>query len=211
MPIVFENENSHQTRVAVWEITESEKTLKQMLPPLNKNETNFLQSISFVPRRKEWLASRVLIYRLTGLYPKTGYKDNGQPFVTDCRENISISHTKGYAAIVLSKNAIPGIDIEYPSDRIRKVSNRFLNPIEKKFIKNPFTEIQIALIWCSKEAIFKTAGIPGLVFKEHIIISPFTPVHQQGNINAALLVSDSNRTIDLNYIIDKNFYLVWTK
>ncbi|MDI3520904.1 4'-phosphopantetheinyl transferase family protein [Anaerophaga thermohalophila] len=211
MPIVFENENSHQTRVAVWKITESEEALKLMLPPLKKNETDFLQSISFAPRRKEWLASRVLIYRLTGLYPETRYMDNGQPFVTNCRENISISHTRSYAAIVLTNSFMPGIDIEYPSDRIRKVSKRFLNPHEKKFIKDPFTEVQLGLIWCSKEAIFKTAGIPGLVFKDHIIISPFTPVHQQGSINASLSVSGSNKTIYLNYVLDKNFYLVWTK
>ncbi|MGQ1890796.1 4'-phosphopantetheinyl transferase family protein [Thermophagus sp. OGC60D27] len=211
MALVFDTTDFSHPRVAVWEITETEQDLLNLLPPFRKEEADFLQKISHPPRRMEWLASRVLIHHLTGLYPATAYKENGQPYIKGCHEHISISHTKDYAAIVLSEETIPGVDIEYPSDRIRKVSDRFLNEKEKAFISEPYSDLQIGLIWCAKEAIYKAVGIPGLIFKDQIIISTFHPDGDQGVLKATLKTPSRKQQFQIHYRIEKNYFLVWTK
>ncbi len=212
MPFFFEKKVNPYLRVAVWEITETETELLQLLPPLQSKEASFLESISFVPRKLEWLASRILIYRLTGKYPASQYKDNGQPFLTGCNEKISISHTRGFAAIALSAEKMPGIDIEYPSNRIEKVSDRFLHHGEISYLSTGELKTrQLGLIWCLKEAVFKQIGSPGLNFKEQIITHRFFPTSDQGHITASVCLPENpSKTIDLEYLICPGFYLAWT-
>jgi len=211
MAIDFSAKDLPHTNLAVWKIEETEHDLLNLLPPLKSKEAEFLQNISHTARRMEWLASRVLIHRLTGLYPAIHYNRNGQPTLPGSKKNISISHTHHYAAILLSEESMPGVDIEFPSSRIRKVSDRFLNPKEKTFINDTTSDLQMGIIWCAKEAIYKTAGIPGLIFKDQIIISAFHPVDDHGILKASLITQEREQQLLLNYRIDQNYFLVWTK
>jgi 4'-phosphopantetheinyl transferase len=212
MPVFFEKKVTPNLRIAVWEITETEKELLQFLPPLKKEEEAFIGQISFLPRKLEWLASRILIYRQTGIYPASRYKDNGQPFLTGCTEKISISHTRGFAAIALSSGEMPGIDIEYPSPRIEKVSVRFLHQDESRYLSTGELKTrQMGLIWCLKEAVFKQSGNPGLNFKEQIITHPFFPTSDEGQIAASVILQNTqHKTVCLEYLIRPDFYLAWT-
>lgn len=212
MPVFLEKKVTPHLRIAVWEITETEKELLQLLPLLENEEAAFLGRISFAPRKLEWLASRVLIYRLTGIYPASRYKDNGQPFLTGCDEKISISHTRKFAAIALSTGETPGIDIEYPSPRIEKVSDRFLHQDESNYLSTgKIKKRQLGLIWCLKEAVFKQSGSPGLNFKEQIITQPFFPSSDEGEITASVKMQNTqNENIKLEYLIRPDFYLAWT-
>lgn len=210
MPLLFESRETDPVRIAVWKITEGEEDFLQMLPKLAPSDSDFLSGISWQPRRLEWLASRVLLHRMTGFYPDVCYKENGQPEMSMCNEHISISHTRDFAAIALSTQDTPGIDIERPSSRIGKVKNRFLNDQEKEFISPNTEDEQLGLIWCAKEAIFKKAGQKGLNFREDIIISPFTP-KEKGHFSASLFPGWEQETgIELYYIKRDEFYLAWT-
>ncbi|PWE01272.1 4'-phosphopantetheinyl transferase family protein [Marinilabilia rubra] len=209
MPLLFKKQVSQSTRIAVWAIHEEEEKLLQLLPPLKTAEKELLKKISFKPRRLEWLASRVLIYQMTGVYPETGYFENGQPFIVRHREHVSISHTKGYAAVSVSCDSTPGIDIEFPSPRITKVAGRFLNQKKETFLRPELKEKQLGLIWCAKEAIFKKAGQPGLIFKDQIITTPFFPENDEGSFEAKLYLKEVEYDIKLKYYCTDDFYLVW--
>lgn len=209
MPVLFEKQTTRNTRVALWKITEEDEALLQMLPSLQKREKGILGKIKNQHKRSEWLASRLLIYNLTGLYPEILYNNNRQPILGNSSKNISITHTIGYAAIALSDKTVPGIDIEYPSQRIEKVSHRFLSNVEKQFISATEKEKQLGLIWCAKEAVYKKAGEPRLIFNEQIVITPFVP-KACGTIQANLFGGGKKVNIELEYNIDNNFYLVWT-
>lgn len=209
MPLLFKKQVRKSTRIAVWAIREEEETLRQLLPPLKAAEKKHLEKISYKPRRLEWLASRLLIHQMTGFYPGTRYLGNGQPYISQCREHVSISHTRGYAAVSISDDSVPGIDIEFPSARIQKVAKRFLNDKEKNFLDPDLIEKQLGLIWCAKEAIFKKAGQPGLIFKDQIITNPFVPKSHEGQISATLHIAGNTEKIKLEYLIDQDFYLVW--
>ncbi|PRZ02185.1 4'-phosphopantetheinyl transferase superfamily protein [Marinilabilia salmonicolor] len=213
MPVLFKKQEGSTPLTVVWKISETEEELIKILPPLKDEEKIFLSRLSFPARRLEWLASRILIHLVTGHYPAARYKDNGQPFLVDCNDKISISHTKGYAAISVSKDKIPGVDIEYPSSRIEKVMNRFLHPEEKAFLSNNsvLKERQLGLIWCLKEAVFKQCGIPGLIFKEQIISQPFTPEDDSGIFLARVAHrAQPPEVLNLQYFIHQDFYLAWT-
>jgi phosphopantetheinyl transferase len=212
MSFFFEKKIRPDSLIAVWQITEKVEEFLKLLPPLQKEEQSFLARITFPARKLEWLASRVLIYQYTGFYPASGYKDTGQPFLTACNDKISISHTKGYAAIALSKKKMPGIDIEYPSTRIEKVMDRFLHPEEHKFLSTSnLRNRQLGLIWCLKEAVFKQTGIPGLSFKDQIVTQPFMPLSDKGEIAAKIILPGrTQKTIKLEYHIHQDFYLAWT-
>jgi 4'-phosphopantetheinyl transferase len=62
----------------------------------------------------EWLASRLLIQHLLGCQPSIIYSATGQPSIENHCTYLSISHTKGFAAVVTSPVKPTGIDIEYP-------------------------------------------------------------------------------------------------
>ena len=81
-------------------------------------------------RKSEWLSVRVLLKELTGSEPDILYHDNGAPYLPESSLHISISHTKGFAAVLLSPNKPVGIDIEYRSERIHRIKSRFLSETE---------------------------------------------------------------------------------
>lgn len=73
-------------------------------------------------RRLEWLAVRVLLYTLSGEEKEIAYHPSGKPYLADDSASLSISHTKGYVAVVLGlPGREVGVDIEQYGERVRKV------------------------------------------------------------------------------------------
>ena len=87
------------------------------------------------------------------------HNEDGKPFIKGY--NISISHTKGFVAILLSKHLQVGIDIEYHSDRIQKIAQRFLRPDETYT-----TTSDLLIAWCAKEAAYKLFSEEHLTYRE---------------------------------------------
>lgn len=88
------------------------------------------------------------------------HNDDGKPTIPGY--NISITHTRGYAAIILSKVKHVGIDIEYISDRVERITERFLRPDELSAFESvtsshgDWSTASIFLrAWCAKEAVYK--------------------------------------------------------
>ena len=59
------------------------------------------------------------------------YSSEGKPSLGDHSFFISISHTKGYVAVILSPIAPVGIDIEQYGHRVKRVYDRFIRPDEQ--------------------------------------------------------------------------------
>ncbi len=85
---------------------------------------------------------------------------NGKPLLP--YHHISISHTKGYLAIMLSERHEVGIDIEYPSERVLKIASRFLREDEQ------YADDAKACLyaWCVKEALYKLQSSFKLTYQE---------------------------------------------
>ena len=78
----------------------------------------------------------------------------GRPYLS--HGNISLAHTKQYAAVAYHSNHACGIDIEYISERVRHIRHKFLNQKELRAFGHSLKTLTIA--WCAKEAPLQIAG-----------------------------------------------------
>lgn len=149
-------------------------------------------------RQREKKAEMDLLQKLLGKSVHLLHNDAGKPEVEGY--NISISHTLnrngGFVAIILSKSCNVGIDIEYRSERIMKIANRFLRPDEK-----PQTVEDNLACWCAKEAVYKLYSSDDLTYQEMRVDDCLTKVE---NLKR-------NSVVTFNKVITDKYILVWTK
>lgn len=109
---------------------------------------------------REKLAHYSLLYEMTGNHSELiGHDANGKPLFADW--NISISDTRGWVAILLSKQGRVGVDIEYVSPRISRIVSRFIRPDEDG------SSVGMQLVnWTAKEAVYKYFSEQKLTFSQ---------------------------------------------
>lgn len=125
-------------------------------------------------RRKEWLASRVLVREQLG--GRIGYEPSGRPIllrsdgVPGNQKHISISHTPGWAALMAADSPC-GLDIEHADRKAERVAGRIATARETDFSAALYPANPALLTWCAKEAAYKALGHEGTDFREHIRIT----------------------------------------
>lgn len=155
----------------------------------------------------EWLNTRVLLYELLG-EEKTIYNHpSGRPFLNDKSYRISISHTHGYVAMLLSSKYYVGIDIETISARISKVTDKFIS--SEEYISSSNKIIHQLLHWSAKETIFKILKEGDIDFKEHLRIFPFEP-GVKGVFDAKEYKTLKEKEFKINYEVFEDAVLTWT-
>ena len=127
-------------RHGIWHLTESISELNSLI---NGRFEVSLTGISNPTRQKERLASRLLIEALCGKFQPVGYLTNGEPYFLDSNLHLSISHTKNYVAVAIAPCRI-GIDIEHPSDRVLRITEKFLNQEELKTLAKTNNQAETA-------------------------------------------------------------------
>jgi phosphopantetheinyl transferase len=106
---------------------------------------------------------------------KLSYLPNGAPYIEGCSCNISISHTRGFVALVAYPKPHPaGIDIEYRSERALRVGRRFLSPEEYAALDGIHIADHALLYWCAKETLYKLLGTPVSDYRSELCIAPFS-------------------------------------
>jgi 4'-phosphopantetheinyl transferase EntD len=158
----------------LWGIWKIEEQWEQLLalsecPALYHS---FLDKCKSASRKAEWLAVRLLLRELAGSEITIAYHNNGSPYLPDSEYNISISHTKGYAAVILGRDHPVGIDIEHRSERVQRIRSRFLNEVECDWLNDASTET-LLICWSAKETAFKMAKQRTADFRRDIYIHPF--------------------------------------
>lgn len=191
-------ENRNEYRLGVWKIEESEERLLRLsntLLPQAQNPT----------RRLEQLAVRALAVAMGVPKATIEHQTSGKPYLKDSDLHISISHTKDYAAIMLSINPNIGIDIEKISARALKIRKKFMHPDEEAALStlklNETKEsTAILLHWCAKESLFKSIEEEGIDFSNELRIQDF-----KFNANSGTFRGESARTKS-QFQIDYNVY-----
>ena len=82
------------------------------------------------------------------------YHESGRPYLEDDNLSISISHTKGYVAVIVSDKTDVGIDIEHYAQRIHKVAFQFMRADEPVDEYRGDTTWKLLLHWSVKEPMF---------------------------------------------------------
>lgn len=195
--------------ICVWEITEDEDELYRICAPIPNDELEELQILRSPERRKEKLAVRAL---LNTMFPEKlylGHHDNGKPYLQNSAIEISISHCSRFVAIIAHPEDSVGIDIESLDRDFSAVEKKALSEEEIDDLTDRNHNLQLAIYWCAKEAIYKRMSRNGVDFAEQINIKKFTP-HEEGELEAVFIHDDGEEdSFELNYEIFDNHLMVW--
>lgn len=189
----------------IWGVWKIEETTEELLSQLNKEDPHLNRSS---PKRlKEQVAVRVLLKALINEEKSLEYTSSGKPYLKDGSYSISISHTKGYATVILSNTKRIGIDIEYISEKVERVKDRFISA--KEYIDPENNIIHLLLHWSAKETMYKALGYAGVDFREHLLIDRFTP-STHGRFNSHERHSDQREYLEIEYFVEEDYVLTLT-
>lgn len=101
--------------------------------------------------------------------PMIGHAASGQPLLRGY--HVGVTHTKGYAALMLSKSCDVACDIEHFSDRVERIKSKFLRKDEKA------DDLDSLLVnWCGKETVYKLFPEDNLQFSQ-MRVGPFSTMN----------------------------------
>lgn len=174
MPLTFHQDINRDTAIGLWKIEESATELEAQLQ-LKAHEISVLKSLGKEKRNLHWLATRVLLRKMlnTSHYIDCQTDENGKPYLVNHPHHISLSHSYGYAAVMVSKTRKVGIDIEIIKSKIERVQHKFLADEELEFIEPENRIEKLYVCWCAKEALYKLNGKKETSFKDHIRLNNF--------------------------------------
>lgn len=160
----------------IWHVTEPFEWFRSHLTSCQSYNEE-LQNFRSATRRLEYVATRILLRELYGKEAVIGHRNSGKPFLLDTNIHITISHTQGYIALGICPSSDIGIDIEYRSDRILRIQDRFLSDYEKSWCLSSSrqdTVTKLLLCWTAKETLYKILDRSGINISHDITISPAT-------------------------------------
>ncbi len=208
MPIVWSKNLAEKGKIAIWEISESEEELYNMLQ-LDEKEQQHFQTLSLA-RQKQWLGSRVLLRTLlqTEQPIELNIDEHRKPFLNNFPFEISISHANHMAAVIIYEGKKVGIDIEKISERILKIKNKFLSTEELDFVSSTNELEQLHVCWGAKESLFKLYGKGSLPFIEGIKINAFE-YSKTGQVAASIAIPAYHANFNVQYLKHEEFMLTW--
>lgn len=208
MALYLQKELENDARIYVWDMTESEEELLATIA-VPDNELEDLQYIKGASRRREILATRAL---LNTIFPEKlylGHHDNGKPYLLNTAMELSISHDDRFVAIITHPDEDLGIDIENLNRDFSAVEKKALSEDEIDDIDEKKKNLQLAIYWCAKEAIFKRMSLNGVDFAEQIEIDRFNP-HDDGELDATFIHKDGTEMeFELGYEVFDGHVMVW--
>ena len=194
---------------AVWKMEESLEVLLALLPDARRvfceQELNRFVSER---RKMEWLSVRVLLYAMLQEDKEIGYSPEGKPYLTDHSFFISISHTKGYVAVMLASFTPAGIDIEQYGQRVKRVYDRFIRSDERVEPYQGDETWSMLLHWSAKETIFKSMENADADLRK-LCLSHFIP-QSEGVFQVREYATERQQLFTVGYRICPDFVLTWT-
>ncbi|MBZ4041732.1 4'-phosphopantetheinyl transferase family protein [Flavobacterium hibisci] len=196
MPLFQTIQCNENTRILVWEITESFDELRSKVILKEKTQKR-LDGMKSEMHQRAFLSVRMLIQEMGFTDKDLHYDEFGKPYF-DCDNHISITHSYHFAAIIISKEKV-GIDMELQREKIQRIADKFTD-YECGYLNPDFTEEYIkklTVIWGAKEAIFKIRNEKGISFKDHILVEDFSLDEPQ--TSASLHFDDLVKDFDVHY------------
>lgn len=111
-------------------------------------------NVHIIPGNRHSIAN--LVEEKVGPGVRVVHAPDGSPLLVGSPLQISVSHSRRFAAIALHPTLRIGIDIEEPRlEQLGRVVEKFLRPDEADLWAN-----RLLAAWTCKEAAFKAAGVP---------------------------------------------------
>lgn len=195
--------------LGLWHITESLDELVDILE-VNDIDLSYLENIGHEKKKKEFLASRIVIKQLLTFYEKP-YKgvikdDILKPYLVGSKYHVSLSHSHEYAAAVIHPENKTAIDIELVSQKLQNIAHKFLNPEEAAFCQDDLSKI--TLLWCAKETLYKVFHGRGLIFKDNLFVTSF-PIEDEGIMETEIRLGSQTWKYKMPYMIVNGYGLTF--
>lgn len=178
MPIILQKKyckaDSNDIHLAVWQITESHDELQAMLPSEILTDAE-LASIHHPQKQIEFFCSRLAIKSLADFlgikYLGIKKDEFGKPYLVGSTWQMSLTHTSNYVAAVMHPTKALGMDMEKPSEKIRRIAHKFLSESEVIAANNDLEKL--CIYWSAKESLYKLYGKRKVIFNENLHVFPF--------------------------------------
>ncbi|MBS7252736.1 4'-phosphopantetheinyl transferase family protein [Flavobacterium branchiicola] len=196
MPLFQTIQFNENTKILIWEITESFEELSDKVVLKEKTQLR-LDGMKSQMHQRAFLSVRMLIQELGFEDKDLHYDEFGKPYF-DCHNYISITHSYHFAAIIVSHETV-GIDMELQREKIQRIADKF-SDYEMGYLDPNFTEEYIkklTVIWGAKEAIFKIRNEKGISFKDHINVNDFSL--DESKTQASLHFDNLVKDFDVHY------------
>lgn len=182
---------------AIWRIEEPESFFEE--------RTGLSSDIRNERRRLEYLTGRFLLRHLRHDFPllHIAPDEHDKPRVKDNQYFFSISHSFPYVAAVVSPYRECGIDIQVWRKNMLQLQDKFLTPAEQLWFQND--PQLITLGWCGKEAAYKWQGRRGVEFKDHLVITNLTQLHEKHHMSIDLQLMHPHKLISVEAFIEADF------
>lgn len=190
MPLFLNEEIFPDVRLGIWAISESSDDFWALSPYVESSRSEFNALYKSEQRKCEVLAVRLLIKEIIGDNVLLLHQDNGKPYLSSGM-NISISHTRGFAVIIVSHSKQVSVDIEYFSNRIERIRSKFMRDDE-----NASSQVKLLMHWCAKETMYKLFPEDNLTFNKMQLLSV------DGNDSTGIITAKNifrNRNVSVYY------------
>lgn len=190
MPLFFNEEIFPDVRLGIWAISESSDDFWALSPYVESSRSEFNALYKSEQRKCEVLAVSLLIKEIIGDNVQLLHQDNGKPYLSSGM-NISISHTRGFAVIIVSHSKQVSVDIEYFSNRIERIRSKFMRDDE-----NASSQVKLLMHWCAKETMYKLFPEDNLTFNKMQLLSV------DGNDSTGIITAKNifrNRNVSVYY------------
>lgn len=169
--------------LGLWQTSESTDQFFGNYPFLGAFREHVGKTFKSEERRREFLAVHALLHEMLGIagnstkkqatdgaaaescMPMIGHTAAGKPVLDGY--HVGVTHTNGYAALMLSKTCEVACDIEYMSDRVTRIKSKFMRADEHADSLD-----QLLVCWCGKETVYKLFSDDNLQFA-HMRVKPF--------------------------------------
>lgn len=193
--------------IGIWKLTEDSFKLSTKIDLFEEDRIRF-ESFKIEKRRKEFLATRILLNILTEQKSQICYANSGRPMLEKSSKKISISHSADLAVVLLSEKEA-GIDVENTDRKIERITKRFLSNAEIQQIEKSDTPQVLRIIyWSAKEAIFKCTNEEKIQFNKQIEILPFE-LKKEGHFQGKLKTTSKTFEFTLGYFFVENNVIVY--
>lgn len=161
--------------LGLWQVDESVDEMYKKYRWADRYKLELEKRFKSEERRLEFLSVRALLREMLKM---RGCSNEKLDKMSDIRHNqagkplmegfhVSVSHTKGFVAVIISRKQEVAVDIEYFDERVKRVATKFLRKDEKA------NDLDSLLVhWCAKETMFKLFSEDNLQFQE-MRVKPF--------------------------------------
>jgi len=206
MPIVKLTQINETCQLGLWKITEELETLLDAVS-LTDTEQSKIESFGSISRKKEYVTTRILLQNMLGKGIRIENNEEGKPFLINSNFDISISHSKEYVGIMLGQNYDLALDIEYLSDRVYRITQKFLSSDEMSNISEADKQLHIYQHWCAKECLIKLYGKKDVLLISELKIHPFLP--NQNVFSGEVVRNDFSKRFNFQHEKFDSYLMVW--